>query len=112
MRVWNVLCALLTTLFIPTFTAAADKPPQQRAGEWQIVQLSDDHKGFTYVMTECVGDRSLLAKFDTMPNCSHKESHTKGNTTIADARCRILASAISFHEKIMKLNADNFYTST
>jgi len=107
MRVF--VCALLTTFFISNFAAAADKPPLERAGEWQRVQVSERGKGFDDVDTACVGDRWLLAKFDTMPHCSRKEAHTEGDTTIADAQCKILGSAVSYHEKIMKLDDDNFY---
>jgi hypothetical protein len=109
MRASKIVFVLFTTLFIPTFVAAADKPPRQRAGEWQVVELGEYGLHDNDVGNACDGDRSLLAKFDTIPRCSRRVSLTKGAITTADARCQFLDSTMLYHEKILKLDDDNFY---
>jgi len=104
-----VVFACVILLAAAASAADAEEPPLQKAGEWQIVQLGDHGVGADYVATECVGDRSILAKFDAMPNCSRKEIHTDATITTADAQCRVLDSAVSYHEKIMQRSDDDFY---
>jgi hypothetical protein len=109
MRVLKIVFALFATLSIPTFAAAAGKPPLQRAGKWQIVELGEYGIHNNDVSTGCVGDQSLLAKFYTIPNCSRRVSHTEGSITTADAQCRPIDSVLTYHEKIMKLDDNNIY---
>jgi hypothetical protein len=89
----------------PMPTSRRSKKP----GEWQILQLGDHGVGANYVGTECIGDRSILAKFNAMPNCTRKETHTEGLRTNADAQCQMLDSAMTFREKIVPLGDDDFY---
>lgn len=104
------LAGLSFVLFATTSVAAVDNPPQQKGGKWQIVQLGDHGINSNDVTTLCFADQSVLAKFRTMPHCSSKQVHTDGAVTTADARCRMLDSVMSYHEKIMKLDDDNYYT--
>lgn len=104
MKASIVLCALL----VPTFAAAADNPPRLKAGEWQYVRVSDGGLRSDDLGKTCVADQSVLAKFDMIPNCIRKESHTDGTTTIADARCRVPYHAMSVHENVFRLDDNNF----
>jgi hypothetical protein len=104
--------ALSAALVTSPFAAAADQPPLQRAGQWQVVELGEYGLQDARVSTECVGDRPLLAKFNTIPRCSRRESHTQGGITTADAKCRVLNSVAVYHEKIIRLDDHNIYTYT
>ena len=105
MRALSILCVLL----LPTLAVAAGNPPHLKAGEWQYVKLGEGILSPGEVGTACLVDQSVLAKFDTLPDCTRRESHTDGAMTIANAQCRLPYNALSVREQIMKLNANDFY---
>jgi hypothetical protein len=97
-------------LFAAAPAAQAAAPPQQKAGEWQDVEITD-RDGIPSVGTQCFAGQSIVAKFNTMPHCSRKEVHTSGDLTTANARCSFQGSIMSWHEKALRLDDNNFYRS-
>ena len=106
MRVWRFAFLLLAA----SSAAAADKVPHLKAGEWQIVRLGNENDIPDVGSTVCFADQSVLAKFDTIPDCIRKEVHTYGAITTADARCHLHGEIFSYHTKALKLDDDNVYT--
>ena len=97
-------------LFAASSAAAADKVPHLKAGEWQIVRLGNENVIPDVGSTVCFADISVLANFNTIPNCIRKEVHTYGAITTADAQCHLHGEILSYQEKSLKLDDDNVYT--